>query len=74
MVFATTCALHRDVQRNGRQIGNCPCRAKKAEARGNDILAIKQSPVEGLRDFLAQFHRVRMTLLDVLEGMAVAAF
>ncbi|XP_070032052.1 uncharacterized protein [Nicotiana tomentosiformis] len=48
--------------------------AKKAEARVNDIFAIKESPREGLRDFLARFNRVRMTLPNVSERMAVAAF
>ncbi|XP_019260180.1 PREDICTED: uncharacterized protein LOC109238211 [Nicotiana attenuata] len=48
--------------------------AKKAEARVNDIFAIKQSPGEGLRDFLARFNHVRMTLANVSEGMVVAAF
>ncbi|XP_070039925.1 uncharacterized protein [Nicotiana tomentosiformis] len=31
--------------------------AKKAETRVNDIFAIKQSPGEGLRDFLTRFNR-----------------
>ncbi|XP_070049450.1 uncharacterized protein [Nicotiana tomentosiformis] len=48
--------------------------AKKVEARANDIFAIKQSPEEGLRDFLARFNRVRMILPNVSEGMAVASF
>ncbi|XP_070050489.1 uncharacterized protein [Nicotiana tomentosiformis] len=48
--------------------------AKKAEARVKNIFAIKQSPGEGLRDFLARFNRVMMTLPNVSEGMAVAAF
>ncbi|XP_019257171.1 PREDICTED: uncharacterized protein LOC109235490 [Nicotiana attenuata] len=48
--------------------------AKKAQARVNDIFAIKQSLGEGLRDFLARFNRVRMTLPNMSEGMAVAAF
>ncbi|XP_019260884.1 PREDICTED: uncharacterized protein LOC109238859 [Nicotiana attenuata] len=48
--------------------------AKKAEARVNEIFAIKQSPGEGLRDFLTRFNRVRMTLPNVSEGMAVATF
>ncbi|XP_019231445.1 PREDICTED: uncharacterized protein LOC109212268 [Nicotiana attenuata] len=48
--------------------------AKKAEARVNDIFSIKQSLGEGLKDFLARFNRVRMTLPNVSEGMAVAAF
>ncbi|XP_019235150.1 PREDICTED: uncharacterized protein LOC109215529 [Nicotiana attenuata] len=48
--------------------------AKKAEARVNDIFAIRHSPGEGLRDFLARFNRVRMTLPNVSEEMAVAAF
>ncbi|XP_019260660.1 PREDICTED: uncharacterized protein LOC109238631 [Nicotiana attenuata] len=48
--------------------------AEKAQARVNDIFAIKQSPGEGLRDFLARFNRVRMTLPNVSKGMAVAAF
>nr|XP_016480896.1 PREDICTED: uncharacterized protein LOC107801979 [Nicotiana tabacum] len=48
--------------------------AKKAEARVNDIFAIKQSLGDGLRDFLTRFNRVRMTLSNVSEGMAVAAF
>ncbi|XP_075076302.1 uncharacterized protein LOC142162969 [Nicotiana tabacum] len=49
-------------------------RAKKAEARVNDIFAIKQSPEERLRDFLARFNRVRMALPNESEGMVVAAF
>ncbi|XP_070035707.1 uncharacterized protein [Nicotiana tomentosiformis] len=48
--------------------------AKKAEAKVKDIFAIKQSPGEGLRDFLARFNRVRMTLPNVSKGMAVDAF
>ncbi|XP_019248793.1 PREDICTED: uncharacterized protein LOC109228067 [Nicotiana attenuata] len=48
--------------------------AKKAEARVNDIFVVRQSPGEGLRDFLARFNRVRMSLPNVSEGMAVAAF
>ncbi|XP_019253974.1 PREDICTED: uncharacterized protein LOC109232675 [Nicotiana attenuata] len=48
--------------------------AKKAEARVNDIFTIKQSPGEGLRDFLAQFNQVRITLPNVSEGMSFAAF
>ncbi|XP_019231187.1 PREDICTED: uncharacterized protein LOC109212030 [Nicotiana attenuata] len=48
--------------------------AKKAEARMNDIFAIKQSLGEGLKDFLSRFNRVRKTLLNVTEGMAVAVF
>ncbi|XP_070026471.1 uncharacterized protein LOC142182234 [Nicotiana tabacum] len=48
--------------------------AKKAEARVNDIFSVRQSPGEGLRDFLAQFNRVRMSLPNVSERMAVAAF
>ncbi|XP_019232365.1 PREDICTED: uncharacterized protein LOC109222300 [Nicotiana attenuata] len=48
--------------------------AKKAEARVNNIFAIKKSPGEGLRDLLARFNRVRMTLPNVSEGMAVANF
>ncbi|XP_016464075.2 uncharacterized protein LOC107787069 [Nicotiana tabacum] len=48
--------------------------AKKAEARVNDIFAVRQSPGEGLRDFLTRFDRVRMSLSNVSEGMAVVAF
>nr|XP_016473659.1 PREDICTED: uncharacterized protein LOC107795512 [Nicotiana tabacum] len=48
--------------------------AKKAEARVNDIFAVRQTTCEGLRDFLARFNRVRMSLPNVLEGMTVAAF
>ncbi|XP_019258642.1 PREDICTED: uncharacterized protein LOC109236866 [Nicotiana attenuata] len=48
--------------------------AKKAEARVNDIFVVRQMHDEGLRDFLARFNRVRMSLLNVSEGMAVAAF
>ncbi|XP_019237710.1 PREDICTED: uncharacterized protein LOC109217876 [Nicotiana attenuata] len=48
--------------------------AKKDEARVNDIFAIRQATGEGLRDFLARFNRVRMSLPNVSEGMAVAAF
>ncbi|XP_070007800.1 uncharacterized protein [Nicotiana sylvestris] len=49
-------------------------RAKKVGARVNDIFAVRQTHDEGLRDFVAQFNRVRMSLPNVLEGMAVAAF
>ncbi|XP_019257045.1 PREDICTED: uncharacterized protein LOC109235406 [Nicotiana attenuata] len=49
-------------------------RAKKAEARVNDIFAVRQTTGEGLRDFLARFNMVRMSLPNVSEGMAVAAF
>nr|XP_009766765.1 PREDICTED: uncharacterized protein LOC104218069 [Nicotiana sylvestris] len=48
--------------------------AKKAKARVNDIFAVRQTTGEGLRDFLAQFNRVRMSLPNVSEGMAVVAF
>uniref|UniRef100_A0A1U7WYF8 Uncharacterized protein LOC104228503 n=1 Tax=Nicotiana sylvestris TaxID=4096 RepID=A0A1U7WYF8_NICSY len=48
--------------------------AKKAEARTIDIFAIKQSLGEGLRDFLARFNQIRMTLPNVSEGMTVAVF
>nr|XP_009769852.1 PREDICTED: uncharacterized protein LOC104220657 [Nicotiana sylvestris] len=48
--------------------------AKKAEARVNDIFVIRQMHGEGLRDFLARFNRVRMSLPNMSEGMAVAAF
>uniref|UniRef100_A0A1U7Y6P2 Uncharacterized protein LOC104241668 n=1 Tax=Nicotiana sylvestris TaxID=4096 RepID=A0A1U7Y6P2_NICSY len=41
--------------------------AKKAEARVNDIFAVRQSSGEGLRDFLARFNRVRMSLPNVSE-------
>nr|XP_016513933.1 PREDICTED: uncharacterized protein LOC107830795 [Nicotiana tabacum] len=49
-------------------------RAKKAEARVNDIFTIKKSLGKELRDFIAQFIRVRMTLPNISEGMTVAAF
>nr|XP_016497374.1 PREDICTED: uncharacterized protein LOC107816196 [Nicotiana tabacum] len=48
--------------------------AKKAEARVNDSFVVRQTTGERLRDFLAQFNRVRMSLPNVSEGMAVAAF
>ncbi|XP_070041568.1 uncharacterized protein [Nicotiana tomentosiformis] len=48
--------------------------AKKAETRVNNIFAIKQPLGDRLRDFFTQFNRVRMTLPNVSEGMAVAAF
>nr|XP_009764730.1 PREDICTED: uncharacterized protein LOC104216402 [Nicotiana sylvestris] len=48
--------------------------AKNAKERVNVIFAIKQSPGEGLRDFLARFNYVRMTFPNVSEGMVVAAF
>nr|XP_016502288.1 PREDICTED: uncharacterized protein LOC107820512 [Nicotiana tabacum] len=48
--------------------------AKKAEPRVNDIFAVKQSLGEGLKDFLARFKRIRMTLSSMPEGMAVVAF
>jgi len=40
----------------------------------NDIIAIRQSLGEGLRDFLAQFNRVRMTLRNISVGMSMSAF
>lgn len=49
-------------------------RAKKAEARVNNIFAVRQTSGEGLREFLARFNRVRMSLPNVSEGMGVAAF
>lgn len=48
--------------------------AKKFKIRVNDIFSIRKSSGEGLGDLLARFNRVRMTLLNVSEGMAVAAF
>nr|XP_009785698.1 PREDICTED: uncharacterized protein LOC104233933 [Nicotiana sylvestris] len=48
--------------------------AKKAEARVNDIFIVKQTVGEGLRDFLARFNRVRMSLPNMSEGMAVVAY
>nr|XP_009801260.1 PREDICTED: uncharacterized protein LOC104247027 [Nicotiana sylvestris] len=48
--------------------------AKKAEARVNDIFAVRQMHDEGLRDFLARFNRVRMSLPNVSEGMSEVAF
>ncbi|XP_019252749.1 PREDICTED: uncharacterized protein LOC109231544 [Nicotiana attenuata] len=48
--------------------------AKKAEARVNDIFAIKQSPGEALRDFLARFNRVRMTLPKCIRGNGSSSF
>ncbi|XP_009587596.2 uncharacterized protein [Nicotiana tomentosiformis] len=47
---------------------------KKAEARVNDIFSIKQSLGEGLRDFLARFNRVRMTVPNVSKGIVVTTF
>ncbi|XP_016495282.2 uncharacterized protein LOC107814385 [Nicotiana tabacum] len=47
---------------------------KKVEARVNDIFAVRQSPGEGLRNFLARFNRVRMSLPNVSKKMAVEAF
>ncbi|XP_075096466.1 uncharacterized protein LOC107793471 [Nicotiana tabacum] len=48
--------------------------AKKVKTRVNNIFAIKKYMGEGLRDFLSQFNRVRITLPNVSEGMAVTAF
>nr|XP_009757393.1 PREDICTED: uncharacterized protein LOC104210240 [Nicotiana sylvestris] len=48
--------------------------AKKAKARVNDIFVVRQTPGEGLRDFLARFNKVRMSLPNVSKGMVVAAF
>uniref|UniRef100_A0A1U7WAD8 Uncharacterized protein LOC104224274 n=1 Tax=Nicotiana sylvestris TaxID=4096 RepID=A0A1U7WAD8_NICSY len=48
--------------------------AKKAEARVNDSFVVRQTTGERLWDFLAQFNRVRMSLPNVSEGIAVAAF
>ncbi|XP_019230660.1 PREDICTED: uncharacterized protein LOC109211568 [Nicotiana attenuata] len=48
--------------------------AKKVEARVNDIFVVRQTTSEGLRDFLSRFNTVRMSLPNVSEGMAVAAF
>ncbi|XP_009763494.1 uncharacterized protein [Nicotiana sylvestris] len=47
---------------------------KKAKARVNGIFAVKQSPDEGLKDFLARFNKVRMSRPNVSEGMSVEAF
>nr|XP_009793186.1 PREDICTED: uncharacterized protein LOC104240102 [Nicotiana sylvestris] len=47
---------------------------KKVETRVNDIFTVKQSPGEGMRDFIAQFDKVRMTLPNIVEGMVVADF
>ncbi|XP_075096235.1 uncharacterized protein LOC142174352 [Nicotiana tabacum] len=49
-------------------------KAKKAEARINDIFALGQTTGEGLRDFLARFNKVRIGLPNISEGMAVAVF
>ncbi|XP_075092272.1 uncharacterized protein LOC107805309 [Nicotiana tabacum] len=49
-------------------------RAKKVEARVNDIFVVRQTAGEGLRDFLARFNRVRMSLPNVSKGMTVATF
>ncbi|XP_070002332.1 uncharacterized protein [Nicotiana sylvestris] len=38
---------------------------KKAEARVNDIFAVRQTTGEGLRNFLARFNRVMMSLPNV---------
>nr|XP_009804980.1 PREDICTED: uncharacterized protein LOC104250119 [Nicotiana sylvestris] len=46
--------------------------AKKAEARVNNIFVVRQSPGEGLKDFFARFNKVRMSLPNISEGMAVA--
>nr|XP_009781668.1 PREDICTED: uncharacterized protein LOC104230528 [Nicotiana sylvestris] len=48
--------------------------AKKAKARVNDIFVVRQMHSEGLRDFLARFNRVRMSLPNMSKGMAVEAF
>ncbi|XP_070030131.1 uncharacterized protein [Nicotiana sylvestris] len=47
---------------------------KKAKAMVNNIFTIKQLHGEGLRDFLTRFNRVKMTVPNVSEGMAVMAF
>nr|XP_009771982.1 PREDICTED: uncharacterized protein LOC104222447 [Nicotiana sylvestris]XP_016476547.1 PREDICTED: uncharacterized protein LOC107798104 [Nicotiana tabacum] len=39
--------------------------AKKVEVRVNDIFTVRQMHNEGLRDFLARFNRVRMSLPNV---------
>lgn len=49
-------------------------RAKKDETRLNNIFAIKKSSIEGLRDFLARFNRVRMTLSNISKVMVMEAF
>ncbi|XP_075083198.1 uncharacterized protein LOC142166976 [Nicotiana tabacum] len=48
--------------------------AKKDEARVNDIFVVKQSLGEVLRDFLARFNRVRMTLPNMSKRMTVTDF
>nr|XP_016481510.1 PREDICTED: uncharacterized protein LOC107802507 [Nicotiana tabacum] len=48
--------------------------AKKAEARFNDIFIVRQTTGEGRRDFLARFNKVRMSIPNMSEGMAVKAF
>lgn len=74
MVLPATSQGHLYVQGNGGQVRHSTARAKKAEARVNDIFAIWQTMGEGLKDFLARFNRVRMSLPNISEGMAVAAF
>nr|XP_016499322.1 PREDICTED: uncharacterized protein LOC107817939 [Nicotiana tabacum] len=46
--------------------------AKKAEARVNDIFVIRQTAGEELRDILARFNRVRMSLPNVSEEIVYA--
>ncbi|XP_019260162.1 PREDICTED: uncharacterized protein LOC109238188 [Nicotiana attenuata] len=48
--------------------------AKKDETRVNDIFAIKQYLGDGLRDFLDRFTRVRITLPNISERIAVTTF
>nr|XP_016491622.1 PREDICTED: uncharacterized protein LOC107811248 [Nicotiana tabacum] len=48
--------------------------AKKAEARVNDIFAVRQMHGEGLRDFLARFNRVRMSFPNVLGEWRLMKF
>ncbi|XP_070015468.1 uncharacterized protein [Nicotiana sylvestris] len=74
MVFTATSPLHRDFRGNGDKFVTAHAGAKKAEAGVNDIFVVKKSLGEGLRDFLARFNRVRMTLTNVSEGMTVVAF
>nr|XP_016479995.1 PREDICTED: uncharacterized protein LOC107801221 [Nicotiana tabacum] len=44
-------------------------RAKKAEARVNDIFVVRQTMGEGLRDFLARFNKVRADEDDLNESL-----
>lgn len=74
MVFVAAGRFHGNIRKNGGQVSDDTYWSKKVEMGVSDIFAIRQSPGEGLGDFLSQFNSVRVTLLNISKGSVVAAF